>query len=300
MTAPTADRAPTPTFLGMPAFPVAARDALADRQLRDNLGRATATIRDKRLRAIAEMPDWEDLRLAGAAIKDDVLARLPELLEQLESNVTAAGGIVHWARDAAEANAIVAGIARTHEVREVVKVKSMATQEIEMNAALERDGVDVWETDLAELIVQLGHDLPSHILVPAIHRNRGEIRDIFTREMAAAGRPAPPDLTDDPAALAEAARLHLREKFLRAEMAVSGGNFAVAETGTVVVLESEGNGRMCLTLPPVLVTVLGIEKLVPTWADLEVFLQLLPRSSTAERMNPYTSMWTGVTAGDGP
>jgi L-lactate dehydrogenase complex protein LldF len=290
----------TPTFLGMPAFPEAARTALADGQLRANLGRATATIRDKRLRAIAEMPDWEALRHAGAAIKDDVLARLPELLEQLEANVTAAGGVVHWARDAAEANAVVADIARGHGITEIVKVKSMATQEIELNAALEREGIDVWETDLAELIVQLGHDLPSHILVPAIHRNRTEIRDIFVREMREAGRPAPPDLTDDPAALAEAARLHLREKFLRATMAVSGGNFAVADTGTIVVLESEGNGRMCLTLPPVLVTVLGIEKLVPTWSDLEVFLQLLPRSSTAERMNPYTSMWTGVTPGDGP
>ena len=284
----------------MPAFPAAARTALADQQLRDNLGRATATIRDKRLRAVAEMPDWDELRHAGAAIKDDVLARLPELLGELEANVVAAGGVVHWARDADEANAIVADIARGHGVREIVKVKSMATQEIELNAALERDGIDVWETDLAELIVQLGHDLPSHILVPAIHRNRTEIRDIFAAEMAGVGRPAPAELTDDPAALAEAARLHLREKFLRAEMAVSGGNFAVADTGTIVVLESEGNGRMCLTLPPVLVTVLGIEKLVPTWADLEVFLQLLPRSSTAERMNPYTSMWTGVTPGDGP
>jgi L-lactate dehydrogenase complex protein LldF len=300
MPSPAERAAHAPTFLGMPAFPVAARAALADHQLRANLGRATATIRDKRMRAVSELPDWPDLRHAGAAIKDDVLARLPELLEQLEANVTAAGGVVHWARDAAEANAIVAGIARDHGVREIVKVKSMATQEIELNVALERDGVDVWETDLAELIVQLGHDLPSHILVPAIHRNRAEIRDIFTNEMAAAGRPAPDGLTDDPAALAEAARLHLREKFLRAEMAVSGGNFAVAETGTVVVVESEGNGRMCLTLPPVLVTVLGIEKLVPTWADLEVFLQLLPRSSTAERMNPYTSLWTGVTPGDGP
>jgi L-lactate dehydrogenase complex protein LldF len=290
----------TPTFLGMPPFPTTAREALADGQLRANLGRATATIRDKRLRAIAELPDWEELRAAGAAVKDDVLSRLPELLLQLETNVTNAGGVVHWARDAAEANAIVAGIVRDHQATEVVKVKSMATQEIELNAALEREGIDVWETDLAELIVQLGHDLPSHILVPAIHRNRTEIRDIFTREMAAAGRPAPPDLTDEPAALAEAARLHLREKFLRASVAVSGGNFAVADTGTIVVLESEGNGRMCLTLPKVLVTVLGIEKLVPTWTDLEVFLQLLPRSSTAERMNPYTSMWTGVTPGDGP
>jgi L-lactate dehydrogenase complex protein LldF len=290
----------TPTFVGMPPFPDTAREALRDGQLRANLGRATATIRDKRLRTIAELSDWEELRRAGAAIKDDVLARLPELLLELEERVTEAGGQVHWARDAAEANAIVAGIAKRHEVTEVVKVKSMATQEIELNAALERAGIDVWETDLAELIVQLGHDLPSHILVPAIHRNRAEIRDIFIREMAAAGRPAPPDLTDEPAALAEAARLHLREKFLRAKMAISGGNFAVAETGTIVVLESEGNGRMCLTLPEVLVSVVGIEKLVPTWRDLEVFLQLLPRSSTAERMNPYTSMWTGVTPGDGP
>jgi L-lactate dehydrogenase complex protein LldF len=289
-----------PTFLGMPPFPVAARAALADHQLRDNLGRATETIRDKRARAVAELPDWDQLRHAGAAIKDDVLARLPELLTELESKVTAAGGVVHWARDAAEANEIVVAIARGAQVSEVVKVKSMATQEIELNAALEAAGIDVWETDLAELIVQLGHDLPSHILVPAIHRNRREIRDIFASEMGAVGRPAPEHLSDEPAALAEAARLHLREKFLRAEMAVSGGNFAVADTGTIVVLESEGNGRMCLTLPRVLVTVLGIEKLVPTFADLEVFLQLLPRSSTAERMNPYTSMWTGVTPGDGP
>jgi L-lactate dehydrogenase complex protein LldF len=290
----------TPTFLGMPPFPTTAREALKDGQLRANLGRATATIRDKRLRAIGELPDWEALREAGAAIKDDVLARLPELLLQLEANVTRAGGTVHWARDAADANRLVADIVKRHQATEVVKVKSMATQEIELNAALEDEGIDVWETDLAELIVQLGHDLPSHILVPAIHRNRTEIRDIFLREMAAAGRPAPADLTDEPAALAEAARLHLREKFLRAKVAVSGGNFAVADTGTIVVLESEGNGRMCLTLPEVLVTVLGIEKLVPSWADLEVFLQLLPRSSTAERMNPYTTMWTGVTPSDGP
>jgi L-lactate dehydrogenase complex protein LldF len=207
---------------------------------------------------------------------------------------------VHWARDAAEANAIVTGIARAHQAREVVKVKSMATQEIELNAALESAGIDVWETDLAELIVQLGHDLPSHILVPAIHRNRDQIRDIFLAEMGKVGRPAPEGLSDHPADLAEAARLHLREKFLRAKVAVSGGNFAVADTGTIVVLESEGNGRMCLTLPEVLISVVGIEKLVPTWADLEVFLQLLPRSSTAERMNPYTSTWTGVTPGDGP
>ena len=207
---------------------------------------------------------------------------------------------VHWARDAAEACAVVASIAHGHGVDEVVKVKSMATQEIGLNEALAAEGIAAWETDLAELIVQLGDDLPSHILVPAIHRNRAEIRAIFRSRMAAAGRPAPDDLSDEPAELAAAARLHLREKFLRARMAVSGANFAVAETGTLVVVESEGNGRMCLTLPEVLVSVVGIEKVVPTWQDLEVFLQVLPRSSTGERMNPYTSTWTGVTPGDGP
>ncbi len=291
---------PLPTFVGTPPFPKAARAALADDQLRTNLRRATTTIRTKRAAAVAERDDWEALRLAGAAIKDEVLRDLPALLIRLEEQVTAAGGTVHWAGDAAEANAIVAGIAKAHGASEVVKVKSMTTQEMELNEALAKEGIDAWETDLAELIVQLGHDLPSHILVPAIHRNRSEIRDIFRREMAGAGRPAPADLTDEPRALAEAARLHLREKFLRARVAVSGANFAVAETGTVMVVESEGNGRMCLTLPDVLITVLGIEKLVPTWQDLEVFLQVLPRSSTAERMNPYTSMWTGVTPGDGP
>ena len=171
----------------------------------------------------------------------------------------------------------------------------MATQEIGLNETLAAAGIAAWETDLAELIVQLGDDLPSHILVPAIHRNRAEVREIFLRKMGDAGRPAPESLTDEPAALAAAARQHLREKFLRAKVAVSGANFAVAETGTLVVVESEGNGRMCLTLPETLITVVGIEKIVPTWADLEVFLQLLPRSSTGERMNPYTSMWTGVT-----
>ena len=300
MTAPRQLPPPTPRFAGTPPFPEAARSALANDQQRENLRRATTTIRTKRARAVAEIDDWEELRLAGAAIKDEALARLPELLEDLERNVTAAGGIVHWARDAAEANALVVGLVRDAGADEVVKVKSMATQEIELNEALAAAGIAAWETDLAELIVQLGRDLPSHFLVPAIHRNRTEIRDIFVREMGLAGRPAPEGLTDDPPDLAEAARLHLREKFLRARVAISGANFAVAETGTVMVVESEGNGRMCLTLPDTLITVMGVEKLIPRWSDLEVFLQLLPRSSTAERMNPYTSMWTGVTPGDGP
>jgi L-lactate dehydrogenase complex protein LldF len=288
------------TFVGMPAFPEAARGALGDAQLRHNLARATHTIRDKRAHVVAEVPEWEELRQAGADVKDAALLRLDVHLERLEESLTSRGAVVHWARDAAEACRVVAEVAKAHDADEVIKVKSMATQEIGLNEALAAEGIAAWETDLAELIVQLGDDLPSHILVPAIHRNRAEIREIFAERMAASGRPAPEGLTDDPGELANAARLHLREKFLRAKVGVSGANFAVAETGTLVVVESEGNGRMCVTLPEVLVSVVGIVKVVPTWAELDVLLRLLPRSSTGERMNPYTSMWHGVTPGDGP
>ncbi|PWR14609.1 iron-sulfur cluster-binding protein [Micromonospora sicca] len=300
----------TSTFLGMPAtaprgvghlrgdqpFPAAARRSLADPQLRRNLRHATTTIRAKSAAVIAEAPDWQQLRDAGAAIKADVMSRLPELLEQLEAAVTRAGGTVHWAADAVEANRIVTELVAGTGSDRVIKVKSMATQEIGLNEALEAAGITPVETDLAELIVQLGDDRPSHILVPAIHRNRAEIREIFLRAMPGVD----PALTDDPAALAAAARRYLRQTFLHTPVAISGANFAVAETGTLAVVESEGNGRMCLTLPDTLITVMGIEKVVPTWRDLEVFLQLLPRASTGERMNPYTSMWTGVTPGDGP
>jgi L-lactate dehydrogenase complex protein LldF len=288
------------TFLGMPAFPTAARSALRDSQLRGNLARATGTIRSRRAAAVGEQDDWEQLREAGRAVKERTLRHLDRYLLQVEEKVTAAGGQVHWARDAEEACRIVVGLVQDTGAREVVKVKSMATQEIGLNDALADAGIDAYETDLAELIVQLGRDQPSHILVPAIHRNRAEIREIFLRSMGAYGTPAPADLDDDPRRLADAARRHLREKFLRAKVAVSGVNFLVAETGTAVVVESEGNGRMCLTLPETLISVAGIEKVIPTWQDLEVFLQLLPRSSTGERMNPYTSTWTGTTADDGP
>jgi L-lactate dehydrogenase complex protein LldF len=282
-------------------FPDAARTALRDGQLRANLGHATSTIRNKRARVVGEVPDWAQLRAAGKAIKTATMARLDEHLIELESQVTARGGVVHWARDANEANAIVTRLVQATGSDEVVKVKSMATQEIGLNEALEAAGITPHETDLAELIVQLGDDKPSHILVPAIHKNRSEIREIFLRTMPQfQGTDVEPDLTDDPRKLAMAARAHLRERFLRARVAISGANFGVAETGTLAVVESEGNGRMCLTLPQTLITVMGIEKLVPTWRDLEVFLQLLPRSSTGERMNPYTSLWAGVTPGDGP
>jgi len=297
------------TFLGMPVaprgvghlrgsepFPVAARRALADTQLRRNLGQATATIRAKRAAVVAELPDWEELREAGRAIKAATMQHLDRHLEELEARVTERGGTVHWARDANEANRVVTGLIQAAGATSAVKVKSLATDEIGLNDALAAAGITAYETDLAELIVQLGRDRPSHILVPAIHRNRAEIREIFLREMG----DVDPALTDQPAALAEAARLHLRRMFLSARVGISGANFAVAETGTLCVFESEGNGRMCLTLPETLITVMGIEKVIPSWRDLAVFLQLLPRSSTGERMNPYTSMWTGVTPGDGP
>jgi L-lactate dehydrogenase complex protein LldF len=242
------------------------------------------------------MPDWEDLREAGRALKERVLRHLDEYLLQLEEAVTRAGGKVHWARDADEANRIIAGIAKEHGAEDIVKVKSIATDETKLNEHLEREGIRAFETDLAELIIQLAGETSSHILVPAIYKNRAEIRELFLNKLGAR------DLSDEPSALTEAARLYLREKFLKAKVGISGANFAVAETGTVCIVESEGNGRMCTTLPPVLITLMGIEKVIPTWRAFEVFMQLLPRSSTAERMNPYTSFWTGTSgeAGDGP
>ena len=277
-------------------FPKYAKEELKNEQLRANLRFVTHAIRNKRARVTAEVPDWQDLRNTGESVKNYVLANLPELLEQFERNFTAAGGHVHWARNATEANQIALDLIREQGVDEIIKIKSMATAETGLNEFLEENGINAIETDLAEEIVQLGHDRPSHILVPAIHRNRREIRDIFLREIEGIN----PDITDEPAELAEASRYRLRNKFLNTTVAVSGTNFGIAETGTLTIVESEGNGRMCLTLPDTLITFMGIEKILPTFQDYEAFLQLLPRSSTGERMNPYTSMWTGVTPGDGP
>jgi L-lactate dehydrogenase complex protein LldF len=279
-----------------PPFPENARRAVNDAQLRRNIRNATTTIRKRRQSVVDETPDWQQLRAAGAAIKDEVLLHLDQYLGQFEAAATSRGAHVHWARDADEANALVASLVKATGQTEVIKVKSMVSEEIGLNGALAEHGIAAIETDLAELIIQLGHDRPSHIVVPAIHKNRAEIREIFLREMA----DAPSRLSDEPRALAETSRRHLRRKFFEAKVAVSGANFAVAETGSLLVAESEGNGRMCLTLPQTLISVVGIEKLVPTFRDLEVFLQLLPRSATGERMNPYNSVWTGVTPGDGP
>jgi L-lactate dehydrogenase complex protein LldF len=276
------------------SFPDSARQALANTQLRRNMGKATQTIRAKRAAVVGELPDWEALREAGRAIKERTLRHLDDYLLQLEEAVARVGGQVHWARDAQEANRLITQIVQSHGAREVVKVKSLTSDEIRLNSALEAAGIHATETDLAELIIQLAGEGSSHILVPAIHKNRAEIRELFMRTLGVS------ELSDEPRELAAVARTHLRRKFLGAQVAISGANFAVAETGSVGVVESEGNGRMCLTLPRVLVSVMGIEKLIPEWQDLEVFLQLLPRSSTGERMNPYTSIWTGVAPGDGP
>ena len=277
-----------------PVFEKNAPKALANTQLRRNMGKATQTIRAKRAAVVDEMPDWEALREAGRAIKERTLRHLDAYLLQLEAAVTSAGGTVHWARDAAEANAIITQLVQAHQAHDVIKIKSLTTDEIKLNDALAAAGITAHETDLAEFIIQLAHEHSSHILVPAIHKNRAEIRELFMRTLGIA------ELSDEPKALAAVARTYLRKQFLSTSVAISGANFAVAETGTICVVESEGNGRMCLTLPKVLISVMGIEKLIPTFQDFEVFLQLLPRSSTGERMNPYTSMWTGVRPGDGP
>ncbi|SHF00658.1 iron-sulfur cluster-binding protein [Ferrithrix thermotolerans DSM 19514] len=282
------------------SFPKLAKVELGDTQLRKNLQHATHTIRNRRRTVVDEVESWQELRKEAALIKDHTLSNLDTYLELLQQQVEDKGGHVHFAHDAKEANEIVKNLVRTTAVSDVVKVKSMTTAEIGLNDALKEAGINSYETDLAELIVQLDDDLPSHILVPAIHKNRSQIREIFLREMEKRGTPAPKDLTDDPVALASAARIHLRNRFLGSKVGISGANFLVAESGSLVIVESEGNGRMCVTLPETLISIVGVEKLLPTWESLSVFMQLLPRSSTGERMNPYTSIFSGVTPGDGP
>jgi L-lactate dehydrogenase complex protein LldF len=290
---------PAPVEWPQGDFPAAARELLKDSQIRKNVRHATGVITAKRARVVDEMPDWQALRDAGSAIRGHALDHLDQYLLQFEAACTAAGGRVHWASNAAEANRIAAEIVQGYydahkSAREVIKIKSMTTEEIGLNHALEAAGIHVTETDLAELIVQMGRDKPSHIIAPALHKNRQQVREMFRREMHL------PDLGDTPEDLADAARRYLREKFLRVPVAISGANFLVAETGSVCIVESEGNGRMCLTLPDLLISIAGIEKVIPRFQDLEVLLQTLPRSGTGERMNPYNSLWTGVHPGDGP
>ncbi|MGA2571438.1 MAG: LutB/LldF family L-lactate oxidation iron-sulfur protein [Terracidiphilus sp.] len=277
-----------------PPFPKAALPVLRNPQLRKNVAHAIDVIQAKRARLVTEKADWQELRSAAAEIKDHVLGNLGAYLEQFEERCAAAGGTVHWAADAADARRIILEILREEKADEVIKIKTMTSAEIQLNPFLEAAGVRAYETDLAEIILQLGEGEPSHIVVPALHVNRSQVREIFARTMGL------PDLSDEPKALTAAARNYLRQKFLSVPTAISGANFLIAETGAVAVVESEGNGRMCLTLPRTMITLAGIEKVLPRFQDLEVMLQLLARSATGERMNPYTSLWTGVTPGDGP
>jgi L-lactate dehydrogenase complex protein LldF len=277
-----------------PPFPQAVLPVLRNPQLRKNVAHAIDVIQGKRGKLVAEKTDWQELRSAGAAIRTHVLENLGAYLEEFEARCTAAGGTVHWAADGEEARRIILELLREENASEVIKIKTMTSAEIQLNPYLEAAGVRTYETDLAEIILQLGEDEPSHIVVPALHVNRSQVREIFARRMGLK------DLSDDPKALTAAARNYLRRKFLEIPTAISGANFLVAETGSVVVVESEGNGRMCLTLPRTMITIAGIEKVLPRFQDLEVMLQVLARSATGERMNPYTSVWTGVTPGDGP
>ena len=232
-------------------------------------------------------PDnWEVLRQAGHEIRLQAINHLDTYLAQLEEQVTRAGGHVHWARDAAEARSIVLAIAREHNVKRVVKAKSMASEEINLNHALEEAGIQTLETDLGEYIVQLAGEMPSHIIVPAVHLTKEGIAALFHEKL---GVEAPAE----PTALTAIARARLREEFLSAEMGLSGANFMVAETGTIVLVTNEGNGRMCTTLPPVHVAIAGIDKVVPDMQSLSVLLKLLARSATGQKISTYTSFIQG-------
>ena len=240
-------------------------------------------VRGKRDKIIGPIPEWEDLRALGSAIKDSVLSRMDEYLEEFERNATANGVQVHWAADAAEHNRIVHEILAKHEVRHIVKSKSMLTEERGLNEHLIERGIDVIDTDLGERIIQLKQEPPSHIVMPAIHLKKEEIGELFHEHLQ----------TDkgasDPQYLTEAARQHLREKFLNAQAAVTGVNFGVAETGGVVVCTNEGNADMGVHTAPVQIHCMGIEKVIPKAAHLGVFTRLLGRSATGQPITIYTS-----------
>ncbi len=263
-----------------------AKDALEDPFLGDALRTAMRRFRAARQSVVDELPDWQILRVHAHAVKMHVLANLARYLEQLEGQVTAAGGVVHWAQDAAEARHVIVDLARARGIRSAVKSKSMTTEEIELNPALEAAGVQVVETDLGEYVLQLAGERPTHIIAPAIHKSKAAIASLL------AGRLGVP-IYQEAEQLTQVARTALRDRFLAAEMGISGVNFAIAETGTIVIVENEGNARLTTTLPRVHVAVMGLEKVLPRLADLAVFLTLLSRSATGQRMSSYVSWITG-------
>lgn len=236
--------------------------------------------------AVAEVTDWDGLRARAKEIRTYTLEHLDELLERFDARFRRTGGTVHYASDAASACAILLDLARSRGVRRVVKSKSMVSEEVAINASLHQAGIEVIETDFGEFIIQLAGERPSHITAPAIHKSAGEIATLLSRHLE---RPLP----EDPHALLAAVRAYLRGRFLDAGMGIIGVNFAVAETGTLVVVENEGNARMVSTIPSLLVAIMSLEKVTPSLSDLSVFLRLLPRSATGQVMTSYVSLISG-------
>ena len=260
--------------------------AMQDAFLQEALTIATTKFIGLRREAFAGFPEGEGLRDAAREIKEATLQHLDRYLEQLVENVDRLGGRVHYATTPEEARAIILDIARQAGARIAVKSKSMATEEIHLNEALEAAGITPVETDLGEYIIQLAHERPSHIIAPAIHKTKGQIADLFTKEL---GR----TVAADPEALTKLARGELRAKFLEADLGITGANFAVADTGTVVLVTNEGNGRMVTSLPRVHVAVMGVEKVVPSLTDLMVFLAILAKSATGQKLSVYTTLVQG-------
>ena len=278
-------------------FLKSSRLALADDGLQAAYGKATARFQNGRAEAFDAYPEGEALRDHARAVKMQVVEHLDRYLEQFADALEAVGGHIHFAADAAEARAIVLDIARRHDARRVVKSKSMTTEEIELNAALEADGREVVETDLGEYILQLAGETPSHIIAPAIHKTKDDVDRLFAEKHREARGAAPPrERTVDE--LTREAREMLRERFRRADLGVTGVNFAVAETGTVAIVENEGNARLATSLPRVHVAVMGMEKIVPDLGALGVFLKILARSATGQKMSSYVSLLTGPRKAD--
>lgn len=275
------------SHLSSETFGENAKAALADVQLRGALRHATSLFGKRRLEAARGLENWEELRTRARAIKDEVLLNLDRYLETFVANAEQRGAVVHWAPDAAEANRIICDLSRARNARTIVKSKSMTTEETRLNAALEAAGMQVVETDLGEYIIQLAHETPSHIIAPAIHKTKRQVAELFT---AALGMPP----TDDVAQLTSTARATLRDRFATADVGISGVNFGVAETGTIVIVENEGNIRLTTSVPRLHIAVMGIEKVIPRFADLDLFLKLLPRSGTGQKMSTYQSFITGV------
>jgi L-lactate dehydrogenase complex protein LldF len=267
-------------------FPLRVREALDNAPLGAALGRMSGLLQGRRAQAFASLPDAETIRDQARKAKLDTLRSLPSQLERFEQRLTANGAEVHWADTAADANRIVIDIARRHGVRLIAKSKSMVTEETHLNEALEGAGLEVVETDLGEYIVQLAGDRPSHIVAPIIHLTRADVGRVMHERLQT-------PMTDDPAELGRFARERLRRVFLEADMGISGANFGVVETGTICLVTNEGNGRMVTSLPRVHVALVGIEKLIPTLADLDRFLKLLPRSATGQKLSVYTTLVSG-------